>query len=57
MVLVLFGDTHELHREVEVPAGDILICVGNFTMFSKSLSAIDKMCDREITLQSVVAVH
>ena len=41
MVLVLFGDTHELHREVEVPAGDILICVGDFTMFSKNLSAIE----------------
>jgi Icc-related predicted phosphoesterase len=41
MVLVLFGDTHELHREVEVPAGDILICVGDFTMFIKSLSAIE----------------
>jgi predicted phosphohydrolase len=40
MVLVLFGDTHELHREVEVPAGDILVCVGDFTMFSKNLSAI-----------------
>jgi hypothetical protein len=41
MVLVLFGDTHELHREVEVPAGDLLICVGDFTMFSKNLSAIE----------------
>jgi hypothetical protein len=41
VVLVLFGDTHELHREVEIPAGDILICVGDFTMFSKSLSAIE----------------
>jgi hypothetical protein len=41
MVLVLFGDTHELHREVEVPAGDILICVGDFTMFSKNLAAIE----------------
>ncbi len=41
MVLVLFGDTHELHREVEIPAGYILICVGDFTMFSKSLSAIE----------------
>jgi Icc-related predicted phosphoesterase len=41
MVLVLFGDTHELHREVEVPAGDILICVGDFTMFSKNVSAIE----------------
>ena len=41
MVLVLFGDTHELHREVEVPAGDILIGVGDFTMFSKNLAAIE----------------
>ena len=41
MVLVLFGDTHELHREVEIPAGDVLICVGDFTMFSKNLSAIE----------------
>jgi Icc-related predicted phosphoesterase len=41
MVLVMFGDTHELHREVEIPAGDILICVGDFTMFSRSLSAIE----------------
>lgn len=40
MVLVLFGDTHELHREVEVPTGNILICVGDFTMFSRSFSAI-----------------
>src|ERR1700682_3760740 len=45
MVLVLFGDTHELHREVEVPAGDILICVGDFTMFSKNLSAIEDFND------------
>ncbi|HSY35604.1 MAG TPA: metallophosphatase domain-containing protein [Acidobacteriaceae bacterium] len=40
MDLVFFGDTHELHREVTVPAGDILICTGDFTMFSKSLRAI-----------------
>lgn len=40
MELVFFGDTHELHREVEMPPGDILICVGDFTMFSKRLSAI-----------------
>jgi len=39
--LVLFGDTHELHREVEVPGGDILICVGDFTMFSKSMSSVE----------------
>ena len=39
--LALFGETHELHREVEVPDGDILICVGDFTMFSKSMSSIE----------------
>jgi Icc-related predicted phosphoesterase len=38
--LVLLSDTHELHREVEVPDGDILIHVGDFTMFSQSMSAI-----------------
>lgn len=40
MDLVLFGDTHQLHREVALPAGDILVCAGDFTMFSKSLRAI-----------------
>jgi predicted phosphohydrolase len=40
--LVLMADTHELHREVEVPAGDVLIHAGDFTMFSRSLAAI---CD------------
>jgi Icc-related predicted phosphoesterase len=38
--LVLLGDTHELHREVEVPDGDILIHVGDFTMFSKNMRAV-----------------
>jgi hypothetical protein len=38
--LVLLGDTHELHREVEVPDGDILIHVGDFTMFSKNMTAV-----------------
>jgi predicted phosphohydrolase len=38
--VVLLSDTHELHREVEVPDGDILIHAGDFTMFSKSMSAI-----------------
>jgi Icc-related predicted phosphoesterase len=41
MDLVIFGDTHELHEEVEVPAGDLLIFTGDFTMFSKHLSAIE----------------
>jgi Icc-related predicted phosphoesterase len=38
--LVLLGDTHELHRKVEVPGGDILIHVGDFTMFSKNMTAV-----------------
>jgi Icc-related predicted phosphoesterase len=38
--LVLMSDTHELHREIDVPDGDILIHAGDFTMFSKSMDAI-----------------
>ena len=38
--LVLLSDTHELHREIDVPDGDILIHAGDFTMFSKSMDAI-----------------
>jgi Icc-related predicted phosphoesterase len=38
--IVLISDTHELHREVEVPAADLLIHAGDFTMFSKSTAAI-----------------
>jgi Icc-related predicted phosphoesterase len=38
--LVLLSDTHELHRGVKVPDGDILIHAGDFTRFSKSMSAI-----------------
>jgi Icc-related predicted phosphoesterase len=38
--LVLLSDTHQLHREVEVPDGDILIHAGDFTMFSESMEAV-----------------
>jgi predicted phosphohydrolase len=38
--IVCISDTHELHREVDVPYGDILIHAGDFTMFSKSRSQI-----------------
>jgi Icc-related predicted phosphoesterase len=38
--LVLLSDTHELHREIDIPYGDILIHAGDFTMFSKNLDAI-----------------
>jgi len=43
--LVILGDTHELHREVEVPAGDVLLFTGDLTMFSKRLSAIEDFDD------------
>jgi hypothetical protein len=33
--IVCISDTHELHRELDVPHGDILIHAGDFTMFSK----------------------
>jgi Icc-related predicted phosphoesterase len=36
LTIILISDTHELHREVEVPPGDILIHAGDFTMNSKS---------------------
>jgi Icc-related predicted phosphoesterase len=39
-IIVCISDTHELHREVDVPGGDILIHAGDFTMFSKSAVAI-----------------
>jgi Icc-related predicted phosphoesterase len=38
--LVLLSDTHQLHREVEVPDGDIFIHAGDFTMFSESMEAV-----------------
>jgi hypothetical protein len=38
--LVLLSDTHQLHRQVEVPDGDVLIHAGDFTMFSESMEAV-----------------
>jgi calcineurin-like phosphoesterase family protein len=35
MRIVLIGDTHELHRELAVPPGDLLIHAGDFTIYSK----------------------
>jgi hypothetical protein len=43
--IVILSDTHELHREVEVPAGGLLVCCGDFSMFSKSLAAIEDFND------------
>jgi len=38
--LVLLGDTHGLHRNIQVPIGDLLIHVGDFTIFSKTQTEI-----------------
>ncbi len=35
MRIVCIGDTHELHRELVVPPGDLLIHAGDFTFYSK----------------------
>lgn len=40
VTIVCISDTHELHRELEVPNGDLLIHAGDFTMFSQSAAAI-----------------
>ena len=36
LTIVLISDTHELHREVNIPPGDLLIHAGDFTMNSMS---------------------
>jgi Icc-related predicted phosphoesterase len=38
--LVLISDTHESHRDVDVPSGDVLIHAGDFTLFSQSYASI-----------------
>jgi Icc-related predicted phosphoesterase len=40
VTIVMVSDTHELHRELDVPQGDLLIHAGDFTMFSRSAAAI-----------------
>jgi Icc-related predicted phosphoesterase len=40
LTLVLISDTHDMHREVEVPNGDLLIHAGDFTMDSRSARAL-----------------
>ena len=39
LTLVLLGDSHTLHRELDMPAGDILIHTGDWTMWGRSVSA------------------
>jgi len=36
LTIVLISDTHDLHREIDVPYGDLLIHAGDFTMDSRS---------------------
>jgi predicted phosphohydrolase len=38
--IVCISDTHELHRELVVPFGDVLIHAGDFTFFGKGTRAI-----------------
>jgi Icc-related predicted phosphoesterase len=35
MRIVVISDTHELHRELAVPPGDLLVHAGDFTFYSK----------------------
>jgi predicted phosphohydrolase len=43
--LVLLSDTHQLHRQVDVPTGDILIHAGDFTMFGRTKADITDFLD------------
>ncbi len=38
--IVLIADTHKLHRELELPPGDILIHAGDFTFWGKQRSEL-----------------
>jgi predicted phosphohydrolase len=40
LIIVAISDTHQLHREMDVPYGDILLFAGDLTMFSRSTAAI-----------------
>ena len=40
MRIVLISDTHGLHRQLEVPSGDLLIHAGDFTFYSKPPSIV-----------------
>lgn len=39
--IVCVSDTHELHRSLVVPSGDVLIHAGDFTFFGRSTRAIE----------------
>jgi Icc-related predicted phosphoesterase len=40
VTIVLLSDTHELHRDVEVPPGDLLIHAGDITFFSRQRAVL-----------------
>ena len=40
MRIVLVSDTHGLHRQLEVPSGELLIHAGDFTFYSKPPSIV-----------------
>jgi predicted phosphodiesterase len=40
MRIILISDTHGLHRQREVPSGDLLIHAGDFTFYSKPPSIV-----------------
>ena len=45
MEIICLSDTHELHRDVRVPDGDMLIYAGDITFFSKNPSVLTDFND------------
>ena len=45
LTIVLISDTHDMHREVEIPNGDLLIHAGDFTMNSMSAEQLNDFND------------
>jgi Icc-related predicted phosphoesterase len=43
--IVMMSDTHEQHRRVDVPDGDLLIHAGDFTYFNRSSHAVQDFDD------------
>jgi len=44
--IVCISDTHELHRDVDVPDGDLLIHAGDVTFFSQRPTVLIDFNDR-----------
>jgi hypothetical protein len=43
--IICLSDTHELHRDVDVPDGDLLIHAGDITFFSRRPSVLTDFND------------